>query len=179
MNINMIPLSTPCLNGNEWKYIKECLDTRWVSTAGRYVGRFEEEICKYSGAKYAVACVNGTAGLQVALQLVGVGMGDEVLVPTLTFIAPVNVVKYLHAEPVFMDCDDYMNIDPEKLYDFCREECYITDRGLINKKSGRAVKAVIPVHIFGNPCDMSGIMCIAERYSLKVIEDATESLGAF
>lgn len=175
----MIPLSVPSIKGNEWKYIKECLDTEWVSSAGKYVDKFEKAICRYTGAKYAVACVNGTSGLQVALQLTGIEPNNEVIVPDLTFIAPVNVVKYLNAEPVFMDCDDYMNIDAEKLYDFFRNECEMNDVGLKNKKSGRIIKAIIPVHIFGNPCNMAQIMEIAKKYDLKVVEDATESLGAF
>jgi len=176
---DFIPLSVPSIKGNEWKYIKECLDSEWVSSTGKYIDKFEENICKYTGAKYAVACVNGTSGLQVALQLTGVKPNNEVIVPTLTFIAPINIVRYLNAEPVFMDCDDYMNMDPEKLNDFFAEECEMKDAGLQNKKSHRIIKAIIPVHVFGNPCNMPEIMKIAKRYSLKVVEDATESLGAF
>ena len=111
----VIPLSVPSIQGNEWKYIKECLDTEWVSSAGKYVELFEDKICEFTGAQHAVACVNGTAALQVALQIAGVRPGDEVIVPTLTFIAPVNAVKYLNAEPVFMDADDYYNIDVDKV----------------------------------------------------------------
>jgi len=175
----MIPLSVPNLNGKELQYIKKCIDTNWVSSAGSFVEEFERAIRDYVKAKYAVACVNGTSGLQIALQLCGVGKEDEVIVPTLTFIAPANVVKYLGAEPVFMDCDDYLNLDPAKLRDFCLKECKITKSGLRNKSTGRIVKAVIPVHIFGNPCDMQEIMRISRHYRLKVIEDATESLGAY
>lgn len=175
----MIPLSVPNLRGRELQYIKKCVDTNWVSSAGSFVKDFEDAICRYVGSKYAVACVNGTAGLHIALKLCGVAAGDEVIVPTLTFIAPVNVVKYIGAEPVFMDCDEYMNIDPIKLREFCAKECRITKDGLKNKATGRIVKAVIPVHIFGNPCDMQEIMRIAKVYRLKVIEDATESLGSY
>jgi len=175
----MIPLSVPNLNGRELQYIKKCIDTNWVSSAGSFVKDFEDAICSYVKSKYAVACVNGTAGLQVALKLCGVAAGDEVIVPTLTFIAPVNVVKYIGAEPVFMDCDEYMNIDPIKLREFCAKECKVTKSGLRNNRTGRIVKAVIPVHIFGNPCDMQEIMKIAKTYGLKVIEDATESLGSY
>lgn len=176
---SIVPLSIPYLNGNEWLYVQECLDSGWVSSAGKFVDRFEQAICAYAGAKYAIACVNGTAGLQVALRLAGVKAGNEVIVPTLTFIAPVNAVKYLNAEPVFMDCDDFMNLDAEKLEGFCAQECSLTSQGLRNKKSKRIIKAVIPVHIFGNPCDMPQIMRIAKKYQLKVIEDATESLGSY
>lgn len=179
MLIKMIPLSVPNLNGRELEYIKKCIDTNWVSSSGSFVKKFEDAICSYLKFKYAVACVNGTAGLQIALKLSGVERNDEVIVPTLTFIAPVNAIKYLGTEPVFMDCDDYMNIDPVKLREFCVKECRITEAGLKNKSTGRIIKAVIPVHIFGNPCDMQEIMRIAKEYRLKVIEDATESLGSY
>jgi perosamine synthetase len=174
-----IPLSEPCITGNAWKYVKECLDTGWVSSAGGYVEKFEKALCGYTGAKYAVAIVNGTSGLQIALKLSGMEAGDEVLVPTLTFIAPVNAVRYLGGEPVFMDCDGFMNLDPVKLGEFLEISCRRTPRGLANKKTGRRVKAVLPVHVFGNPCDMAAIMRLTRRYGLKVIEDATESLGSY
>lgn len=173
-----IPLSEPNIGGNAWKYVKQCLDTGWVSGAGAFVDKFEEKICKYTGSPYAVAVVNGTSGLQLALRLCGVGHGDEVLVPDLTFIAPINAVRYQGAEPVFMDCDDFMNIDAYKIEEFLRKESRITKAGAVNKRTGRIIKAIIPVHIFGNPCDMAGIMRLAKRYNLKVIEDATESLGS-
>ena len=175
----MIPLSVPNLNGREWILVKKCLDTNWVSSAGSFVREFEEAICKYTKAKHAIACVNGTSGLFLSLKLAGVKAGDEVIVPTLTFIAPVNVVKYLMAEPVFMDCDGYLNLDVNKLDEFFRKECRTTKDGLRNKRSGRIIRAIIPVHIFGNPCDMEQIMRIARRYGLKVVEDATESLGSY
>lgn len=174
----MIPLSVPNVSKNEWKYIKKCLDAGWVSSAGNFVNKFEEAVCKFVKSPYAVACMNGTSGLFIALRILDIGKGDEVIVPTLTFIAPVNAVKYVGAEPVFMDCDEYMNIDAEKVESFCRQECKIGRQGLKNKKSGRIVKAIIPVHIFGNPCNMEKIMAIAAEYKLKVIEDATESIGS-
>lgn len=174
-----IALSEPNITGNAWKYIKECLDTGWVSSAGAYVETFEKKLCSFTGAKYSAAVVNGTAGLQIALQLSGVEAGDEVIVPALTFIAPVNAVRYLGAEPVFMDCDDFMNLDAVKLGEFLGTACRKSGKGLVNKKSGRLVKAVMPVHIFGNPCDMAAIMFLARKYGLKVIEDATESLGTY
>ena len=174
----MIPLSVPNLKGNELQYVKQCIDTNWVSSAGSFVEKFEDAICQYVKAPFAIACVNGTSGLQIALKLCGVRDGDEVIVPTLTFIAPVNVVKYVGAEPIFMDCDDYMNIDCVKLREFCVKECLVTKAGLKNKKTKKIIKAVIPVHVFGNPCDMQEIMKIAKAYRLKVVEDATESLGS-
>lgn len=174
-----IALSEPNIGGNAWKYIKECLDTGWVSSAGGFVEAFEGKICEFTGAKHAVAVVNGTSGLQIALQLSGVAAGDEVIVPTLTFIAPINAVRYLGAEPVFMDCDDFLNIDPAKLGKFLSTECRMTVRGLVNKKSKRYIRAILPVHVFGNPCEMQSIMALAARYDLKVVEDATESLGSY
>ena len=174
-----IPLSEPNITGNAWKYVKECLDTGWVSSAGSYVETFEKKLCAFTGAKYAVAVVNGTSGLQIALKLSGVEAGDEVIVPTLTFIAPINAVRYLGAEPVFMDCDNFMNLDPVKLREFLETSCRKTAGGTTNKKTGRQIKAILPVHIFGNPCDMVTIMTLARKYGLKVIEDATESLGSY
>lgn len=174
----LIPLSEPNIGGNAWKYVKQCIDTGWVSGAGAFVDKFEEKICKYTGAKHAVAVVNGTSGLQLALRLCGVGSGDEVLVPDLTFIAPINVVRYQGAEPVFMDCDDFMNIDVAKTEEFLRTECRITKAGVRNDKTGRLIKAIMPVHVFGNPCDMGALMRLARKYNLRVIEDATESLGS-
>jgi len=178
MSKNCIPLSVPNIKGNAWKYVKDCLDTGWLSSAGGYVETFETKLAAFTGARHAVAVVNGTSGLQVAMQLCGVGPGDEVLVPALTFIAPVNAVRYLGAEPVFMDCDDFMNLDPVKLGDFLSAGCRRTAKGLVNRKTGRRVKAIVPVHIFGNPCDMEAIMALARRHGLKVVEDATESLGS-
>jgi len=175
---SFIPLSVPCIEGNAWKYVKDCLDTGWVSSAGKYVETFEQKICACTKAGYAVAVSNGTVGLYISLKLAGVEPGDEVLVPALTFIAPVNAIRYLGAEPVFMDCDDFMNIDAVKTGEFLRSGCRSTKKGLVNKTTGRHVKAILPVHVFGNPCDMHSIMKLARGNGLKVIEDATESLGS-
>ncbi|WP_246153053.1 LegC family aminotransferase [Oryzomonas rubra] len=173
----MIPLSVPSLKGNEWNYVKECLDTGWVSTAGKYVERFEEEFSSFVGSPHAVACVNGTAALQVALRVVGVLPGDEVIVPTLTFIAPVNAVNYLGAAPVFMDCDDFYNIDVEKTIDFLRDETEIQRGVTFNKRTGRRIGAIIPVHIFGNAVRMHELAAACRDRNISIIEDATESLG--
>ncbi|MFA5839230.1 MAG: LegC family aminotransferase [Candidatus Margulisiibacteriota bacterium] len=174
-----IPLSEPCIGGNEWRYIKDCLDSGWVSSVGKYVDKFEDQLAAYVGTKYAVACVNGTAALHISLLISGVGLHDEVLVPTLTFIAPVNTIKYVGAEPVFMDCDDYLNIDVGKVEQFIKNECVFKKGQLINKRSKRSVKAIIPVHIFGSPVDMNALIGLAKKYNLTIIEDATESLGSF
>lgn len=173
----IVYLSAPNLSGNELNYVKECLESGWVSD-GKFISLLEERICRYTKVKYAVACVNGTSALLVCLRLLGVEENNEVIVPTLSFIAPVNAVKYLSAEPVFMDCDDFMNIDPGKLEEFCNNECRLTRSGLRNKRTGRIIKAVIAAHIFGNPCNLQRIMPIAKKYDLKVIEDAAESLGS-
>ncbi|MDD5629030.1 MAG: LegC family aminotransferase [Elusimicrobia bacterium] len=173
-----IPLSVPSFSGNEWKYLKDCIDSGWVSSEGSYVRLFEDRLRRFTGARHAVACANGTAGLQVALRLCGVGPASEVIVPAVTFIAPVNAARYLGAEPVFMDCDEFLNLDAAKLDEFCRRECVRTRAGLRNRRSGRIVKAVIPVHVFGSPCDMEAVMAAARRHGLKVVEDATESLGS-
>lgn len=175
----MIPLSVPSIQGNEWKYIKECLDTEWVSSVGKYVNKFESDICAFTGVKYAVACVNGTAGLQMALQIVGVEMGDEVIVSTLTFIAPVNTIRYVGAEPVFMDCDRYYNVDIEKTIQFIKQETFFRNGITINKKTKRRISAIIPVHVFGNPCDLEELINICNERNIKVVEDATESLGSY
>ncbi len=173
-----IPLSVPTIKGNEWLYVKECLDTEWVSSVGSYVKRFEELIANYVGLKYAVACINGTAALQLALRVCGVGCNDEVLVPTLTFIASANAVKYLGAEPVFMDSDQYYNLDVKKVKRFLEEECESREGKCYNKKTGRQVKAVVPVHLFGVSVDMDPLLEICQKYNLRIIEDACEALGS-
>lgn len=174
----MITLSSPYLNGNEAKYISDCLASEWISTSGSYVARFEESVAEFVGKKTAVAMVNGTAALHISLMLAGVQVGDEVIVPTLTFIAPINAVHYVGAEPVFMDCDDYLNMDVEKLRQFLASACIWKNGVLVNTSSGRQVKAILPVHVFGSMCRMDDIMELAQTYNLTVIEDATEALGA-
>lgn len=173
-----IPLSVPNLNGNEMKYVSEAIKSEWVSTGGPFVTRFESEIGDYIGAS-AVACQSGTAGIHLSLLSAGVGIGDEVLAPTLTFIAAINPIKYVGAQPVFLDCDDSLCIDPEKLESFCKNNCDIKDGKLINKASQAHIKALIVVHIFGNMADMESIMEICAKYHLIVIEDATEAIGTY
>lgn len=172
-----IPLSVPNLKGNELKYVTTAVETEWVSTAGPYVTDFEKNIAEYVGTPAAVSCQSGTAGLHVSLLLCGVTRDDMVIVPTLTFIAAVNPVKYIGAEPMFMDCDDSLCMDPIKLEQFCAEECEMRDGVLYHKESGRRIPAMVVVHIFGNMVDMEKILDIANRYNLKVVEDATEALG--
>ena len=171
-------LSYPCLRGNEKKYVNDCLDSEWISTSGKYVSDFEKAFAAYTGSSGAVACVNGTAALHICLIMAGVQPGEEVIVPTLTFISPVNTVKYAFAEPVFMDCDDYLNLDMRKLARFLAEECDFDGVKVVNRKTGKRIRAVMPVHVFGSMCDMDALMALAEKYNLAVIEDATEALGS-
>lgn len=174
-----IPLSVPNLKGNELKYVTDAINTEWVSTAGPYVNKFEEAVADYVKAEGAVSCQNGTSGLHISLILAGVTRDDVVIVPTLTFIAAVNPVKYIGARPVFLDCDDSLCMDPIKLEQFCREECDFTAGKLIEKETGKHIKAIVVVHIFGNMANMEAIMKIAQKYNLKVVEDATEAIGSY
>jgi perosamine synthetase len=174
-----IPLSVPEICGNEWKYVKECLDTNWVSSAGPFVDRFERMVAEYIGVDHSVATSSGTAALHIALLVSGVRQDDEVLVPTLTFIAPANAVRYVGAWPVFMDVEpDHWQMDAVKTCAFLDEQCKWTHGELRNKETGRRVKGILPVHLLGHPVDMDPLMDRARRYDLAVIEDATESLGA-
>jgi perosamine synthetase len=176
---DFVPLIVPELRGNEWKYIKECLDTNWVSSVGTYVDRFEKMMAERAGTKYAIATVNGTAALHIALMLAGVEADDEVLVSSLTFIAPVNAIRYVGAWPVFIDAEpSYWQLDPTGVVDFLDNGCKWDGKTLRNRQTGRRVKAILPVHILGHPADMDPILEVAAKYSLPVIEDATEGLGA-
>ena len=174
-----VPLCVPEVRGNEWKYIKDCLDTNWVSTVGSYVDRFEAAMADAVGAKHAVATVSGTAALHVALLVAGVQPEDEVLVSTLTFIAPANAIRYAGAWPVFVDAEpNHWQMDVEKVRGYLEEECHWRSRAIYSRNTGRRVRAIIPVHILGHPVDLDPILELALEYNLTVVEDATESLGA-
>jgi perosamine synthetase len=174
-----IPLCVPELRGNEWAYVKECLDTNWVSSVGAYVDRFERAVAARVGVAHAIATVNGTSALHIALQLAGVEAGDEVLVSTLTFIAPANAIRYVGAHPVFIDADpEYWQMDPALVARVLEQECTWTDGVLRNRTTGRRVRAIMPVHVLGHPVEMGPLLELAQRYGLAVVEDATESLGA-
>ncbi len=176
---DFIPLSVPKIGGNEWKYVKDCLDTGWISSVGSYVNLFEQQFSSRLGSKYSVATVNGTAALHIALIVTGVKPDDEVLVPSLTFIAPVNTIRYIGAWPIFIDADPlYWQMDPQDIKRFLSRDCEKHNGALWNKSTGRRIRAILPVHILGHPCEMDEILTIARENDLVIIEDATESLGA-
>lgn len=173
-----IGLCEPVLDGNEWRYLQECLETGWVSSAGPFVDRFEQALAAYVGAAEAVGVVNGTAGLHVALQVVGVQAGDEVLVSALTFVAPANAVRYCGAHPVFADADPgTWQIEAGQVERFLAEECEVRRGACYNRRTGRRVRAIVPVHILGLSCEIDRIVEAASSYHLRVVEDAAEALG--
>ncbi|MDA8429800.1 MAG: DegT/DnrJ/EryC1/StrS family aminotransferase [Geobacteraceae bacterium] len=158
-----IPVSQPALVGNEKKYVIDCLDSNWISSKGKYIHLFEQKFAEYLGVKHALSCCNGTTALHLSLLALGIGAGDEVIVPTFTYVATANAVAYTGATPVLVDCEpDTWNIDPLKI------EALVTAR----------TKAIIPVPLYGHPCDMNPILDVAQRYGLYVVEDAAEALGA-
>ena len=174
-----IPLIEPEIRGNEWKYVQECLETGWVSSAGPFVDRFEHMVAHHCRCRHAIATVNGTSALHVALLVAGVKPEDEVLVSTLTFIAPVNAIRYVGAWPVFVDAEPgYWQMDPVRVVEFLEKECRWSNGALYNQHTGRRVTAIVPVHILGHPVDLDPILAAAQKFGLKVIEDATEGLGA-
>ena len=174
----LIPLSVPNIAGNEWKYVKDCLDTGWISSVGAYVSQFEQMVAAFAGAKYGVATVNGTAALHLSLLLSGVKLNDYVLLPNLTFVASANSIRYIGAEPLLIDADpDYWQMDLDLLEAFLAEETEQKNGELFYKKDGRRISAIMPVHILGNMCDMDRFAAIVSRYPLAVVEDATEALG--
>ncbi|MFW6015823.1 MAG: aminotransferase class I/II-fold pyridoxal phosphate-dependent enzyme, partial [bacterium] len=179
MENKQIPLSVPNLSLDILENIKETIETGWVSTGGKFITEFTEKIADYVKVKRAVSCQSGTAGLHLAMRVLGIEPGDEVIVPTVTFIAAVNPVKYMFADPVFMDCDHNLNMDMDKLEEFLANQCNCVDGKVINKKTKRQIKAIVVVHVFGNPANMEKLMKIKERYNLKVIEDSTEALGSY
>lgn len=179
-NKDCIALHEPEFSGNEWIYIKECIDTGWVSSVGKFVDRFEEQLATFTGVKHAIAVVNGTAALHTCLKLVGVEPNDEILLPTLTFVATANAVSYCGAIPHFVDNSEItLGLDPEKLGQYLGEISEIRANGCYNRRTGRRIKAVIPVHIFGHPVDIDPLMETCNQFGLELIEDAAESLGSY
>ncbi len=174
-----IQLSAPNLNIDIVDNLKDCIETGWVSTGGRFITEFEKKIADYVNTQDAVSTQSGTAALHLALKVLGVSQEDEVIVPALTFIAAINPVRYMGASPIFMDCDESICLDTDKLERFCREECYMEKGELHNRKTNKRIPVLIVVHIFGNMANMEKIMEIAKDYHIKVVEDATEALGSY
>ncbi len=174
------PLHEPLFIGNEYKYVQECIDTAWLSSVGKFVDRFEADLADYTGVKRAVAVVNGTAALHICLVVSDVQPDDEVLVPALTFIATANAVTYCHAVPHFVDSSiETLGIDPVALDDYLTDITEVKDGVCRNKKTGRRISAVVPMHTFGHPVDMDAMQTLCEKYHLALIEDAAESIGSF
>lgn len=173
------PLHAPSFAGQEWAYVKACLDSTFVSSVGAYVDRFEDDLARFTGAKHAIAVVNGTAALHVALLLAGVTRGDEVLLPALTFVATANAVHYCGATPHFVDSQkETLGLDPVALRDWLKY-CSEQRHGVcVNKQTGRPIRALLPMHTFGHPCDMAGLLDVAGELGLALVEDAAESLGS-
>jgi perosamine synthetase len=179
-NQNNVPLHEPCLSGNEWAYVKECLDTGWVSSVGKYVDKFEIMLAEYTGAARVVVVVNGTSALHIALLVVGVKRDDEVLLPTLTFVATANAIVYCNAVPHFVDSEERtLGLDPGKLWNYLNELGDVRQDGCYNRSTGRRIKAVIPMHTFGHPVDLDPLTEICHRFKLELVEDAAESIGSF
>lgn len=180
----MIPLSVPLLKGNELKYISECISSGWISSAGSFVEDFEKKIAKFVGSKYAIACMNGTTGLHVSLVLAGVQESDYVIVPNLTFIASLNSIKYTGATPILIDVDpDTWQMDLKLLEHFFSTECHIkkldNEMALFDNVNHKRIKAVMPVHVLGNMCDMIKLQELCSKYHIDIIEDSTEALGSY
>ena len=176
-----IVLHEPDFSGTQaWAYVKDCLDTGWVSTAGQWVSRFEQELCAVTGASHAVAVTNGTVALRLALHLLGVGPGDEVLLPPLSFVATANAVAHLGAVPHFVDIEaSSLGLCPQALIQRLEQIAERTPAGLFNRETGRRLAALLPVHVFGHPADLPGLLAIGEAWGLPVVEDAAEALGSW
>ena len=177
---NSAVLHEPSFKGNEWTYLKECLDSTFVSSVGKFVDRFEDELANYTGAKYAISVVNGTAALQIALKLAGVQPGDEVLIPALTFVATANAVTYCNAIPHFIDSEERtLGIDSSKLREYLQGNSSQHSGQCINNITGRVIRALVPMHTFGHPSDIESLLSIARDFNLVLVEDAAESLGSY
>lgn len=173
-------LHEPCFIGNEKKYLNECIDSTFVSSVGKFVDRFEEMVAEYTGAWKAVVCVNGTNALHMAMLLAGVEAGDEVLTQPLTFIATANAIRYIGAKPVFLDVDrDTMGLSPLKMEEWLKENAEVQSGECINKYTGRRIKACVPMHTFGHPVHLDELVELCEKYHIRLVEDAAESLGSF
>jgi aminotransferase in exopolysaccharide biosynthesis len=177
---DFIPLHAPTFQGNEKKYLNECIDSTFVSSVGKFVDEFEVKVSEYTGARKAVVCVNGTNALQLALQLAGVGYGDEVITQALTFVATANAISYLGAKPVFVDVNkETMGLCSVALKEFLSLNSEVINGVCINKNTGNSIKACVPMHTFGHPCLIDEIIEVCNEYKIEVVEDAAESLGSY
>ena len=178
-NNQSIPLSVPNIAGNEWKYVKDCLDTGWISSVGSYVNQFEQMVADFTGTQFGIAAVNGTAALHIALLLSGVKQNDYVILPNLTFVASANSIKYLGADPILVDADPLLwQMDLDLLEEFLEKETNEKQGELYYTRDGRRISAIMPVHILGNMANMDRMLSIINKYPLRIIEDATEALGS-
>jgi perosamine synthetase len=174
-----IALHEPCFGGNEWKYVKECLDTNWVSSAGPFVQRLESMLCDFTGVAFAIAVVNGTAALHLCLKTAGVQPNDEVLCPTLTFVATANAITYCSAVPHFVDNDEKtLGVDPGKLEDYLKTVSAVQEGNCRNKTTGRRIRALVVLHTFGHPADLDGLKEVCDRFGIVLVEDAAQSIGS-
>jgi len=175
-----IPLHEPKFNGNEKKYLNECIDSTFVSSVGKFVDRFEDEISSYVGSKYAIATVNGTSALHIALLLAGVDRDDEVITQALTFVATTNAISYIGAKPIFLDVDlDTLGLSPDSLQKFLEKNCELKDNKCVNKTTAKTIKACVPMHTFGHPCKIDEIKEICDAWHIQLVEDSAESLGSY
>jgi aminotransferase in exopolysaccharide biosynthesis len=174
-----VPLHEPEFKGNEWRYVKECLDSNFVSSIGKYVDQFERNLEAYTGAKHAIAVTNGTAALHISLILAGVRPNDEVIVPALTFVATANAVIYCGGIPLFADSEEEtLGIDPVKLREYLTNSTQQIAGECINKLTGRVIRAAVPMHVFGHPCKIKEILEVCDEFKIRTVEDAAESLGS-
>lgn len=179
-NCEFVPLHSATFAGNEKKYLNECIDTTFVSSIGEFVNRFEREVAEFTGAKRAVVCVSGTNALHVALMLVGVQSGDEVITQPLTFIATANAISYCHADPVFVDVDlDTMGLSPSKTGEWLDKNAQIKNGECFNKTTGRRIKACVPMHTFGHPIHLDELVELCKTWHIALVEDAAESVGSY
>ena len=180
VGMNKAPLHEPFFNGNEWAYLKDCLDSSFVSSVGEFVNRFELELASFTGAKHAVAVVNGTSALHIALKLAGVQEGDEVLTPALTFIATSNAITYCNATPHFVDSEENtLGINATKLREYLISQTEQRSGQCVNRSTQRVIRALVPVHTFGHPVDLDGLLSVSHDFNITLVEDAAESLGSY
>ena len=178
-NLDFIPLHEPCFAGNDKKYVRDAIDSTFVSSVGKYVDRFEEMICKITGSRFAIATVNGTCALHIALKLAGVELGDEVITQPLSFVATANAISYCGADPIFLDVDrDTLGLDPTALDIFLRTSVRVSNGKCFSSTTGKRISACVPMHTFGHPCRIDAIAKICDRYHIALVEDAAESLGS-